>query len=283
MSRVIGNVPRYTFAQSILHSMGFSPSSHVAFVHALAIALIDQSRLDILQSGSTARKARQSFPSVREALRAWGLLEPGSARSAVFEEFGVRIRKLDARGNPVRSSLEHMQEARSDLIVLGANHRRHGLAGWLQPSQVTALVRRSRAMSLVVPDGCRGFVSPQTGTLSLERILLPIDETTDATRSLICATALAGLLRGRPVEIELFHVGKRALPSLKRPEGDGWTWLETRIQGEVVDEILRAARKADLIVMPMKTRRGLRHVFRRSVTERVLRSAGCPVLAVPDY
>jgi nucleotide-binding universal stress UspA family protein len=54
--------------------------------------------------------------------------------------------------------------------------------------------------------------------------------------------------------------------------------------GAPFEEILRAARDFDLVVMGTHGRTGLRHLILGSVAERVVRQASCPVLTVrvPD-
>jgi nucleotide-binding universal stress UspA family protein len=52
-------------------------------------------------------------------------------------------------------------------------------------------------------------------------------------------------------------------------------------EGDVAAVILDAAADADLIVMATEGRHGVVDAMRGSVTERVIRGAPCPVLAVP--
>ena len=66
-----------------------------------------------------------------------------------------------------------------------------------------------------------------------------------------------------------------------RPEGKPWVWKELRRQGDVVEAILNTAKDADLIVMATEGEQGIVDAMRGSVTERVVRDAPCPVLAVP--
>ncbi len=57
--------------------------------------------------------------------------------------------------------------------------------------------------------------------------------------------------------------------------------VETRSQiGSPWEEIVRAAREYDLVVMGTHGRTGLRHLFLGSVAEKVVRHAPCPVLTV---
>ena len=51
--------------------------------------------------------------------------------------------------------------------------------------------------------------------------------------------------------------------------------------GDVVGTIAVAAMRADLLAMPTAGRQGLGDILRGSTTERVLRDAPCPVLALP--
>ena len=82
--------------------------------------------------------------------------------------------------------------------------------------------------------------------------------------------------------VELLHVGDATtMPRVQLPKGDGWTWTTTVAQGTVVDEILRAAARADLLVLTTQGRQGFLDALRGSTTERVIRGARCPVLAVP--
>jgi nucleotide-binding universal stress UspA family protein len=83
------------------------------------------------------------------------------------------------------------------------------------------------------------------------------------------------------VEIVLLHVNGGAMPQVNRPESQACVWKEIRREGDVVATILDASREADLIVMPTEGRQGVVDAMRGSVTERVVRGAPCPVLAVP--
>ena len=84
----------------------FSPASERAFVHALAIALLRQTRLALLHVGKEEH-AWNEFPQVRATLERWNLLEPGSAKEDVAVELGVRVSKhaLSGRSPPPPSEL----------------------------------------------------------------------------------------------------------------------------------------------------------------------------------
>jgi nucleotide-binding universal stress UspA family protein len=73
------------------------------------------------------------------------------------------------------------------------------------------------------------------------------------------------------------------MPRVHAENGAGWTFVRMRREGDPVAEILAAAELvvAELIVMPTAGRAGVFEALRGSTTERVLRHAACPLLAVP--
>jgi nucleotide-binding universal stress UspA family protein len=125
------------------------------------------------------------------------------------------------------------------------------------------------------------MVSLEDGSLDLRRILVPIDAVPDATPALTRATRAAAALGDPPVAITLLHVGDSAPPTLDLPTGDAWTWKSAQRSGDPAEEIADASQDADLVVMATDGRDGFLDIFRGSVTERVVRHATCPVLAVP--
>jgi nucleotide-binding universal stress UspA family protein len=64
----------------------------------------------------------------------------------------------------------------------------------------------------------------------------------------------------------------------------GCTWRQEYREGEVVDELVMAAREhhVDLIAMTTAGHEGILDALRGSVTQQVLRQAPCPLLAVPE-
>ena len=276
MTEALDPIP---FVKSIFHPSDFSKASELAFVHALAIALIRQTELVIMHAGRGDVDDWEQFPAVRKTLEDWEVLAPGSAPRAVFEKLSMRVKKVSARGDPVRTSIEQIERQKPDLVVL-ATRGRYGLPLWLKPSVAQAIARRTGAMTLFVPRGCRGVVS-RTGIIRLSRILLPVDYQPDAQEAVIYAARAAEAFGDEPVEIVLLNVDGSGFPNFNRPEGHAWIWKELRRNGDVVSTILDAAGAADLIVMATEGRRGINDAMRGSVTERVVRGAPCPVLAVP--
>jgi len=268
------------FVQSIFHPSDFSAASELAFAHALAIALLRKCELSILHAGGAHDRDWSRFPAVRKTLEQWQVLAPGSSRAAVFEKLGVNIIKVSTRGNPIRASVNFVEKHQPDLVVL-ATRGHQGLPLWLKPSVAQAIARRTEAMTLFVPRGCRGIVSVD-GNIQLRRILLPVDHEPSPQEAAIRAARTAEAFGDEAVEIVILHVNGGDLPRFTRPPSQVCTWKETHGDGDVAATILDAAFKdVDLIIMATEGRQGMVDALRGSVTERVVRGAACPVLAVP--
>jgi nucleotide-binding universal stress UspA family protein len=111
----------------------------------------------------------------------------------------------------------------------------------------------------------------------LKTILLPIDGTVphrDAWRWVAAFERLAA----PGARVHPLHVGSSTPANASEFEGT----IDVR-EGPVIETIISVAEEigADIIAMPTAGRHGLFDALRGSVTERVLREAPCPVLAVP--
>ena len=274
--------------ESVLHptDLAFSQVSERAFAHALAIALLGETEFTILHVGQEHKVDVDwnHYPSVRQTLERWGLLEAGSPQSAVFDKFRVKVRKMALRsGNPVNATSDFLDHEPTDLIVL-ATEGREGAARWFNRSYAESIARWSRTMTLFVPaDSERDLVSMKDGTRTLKNILVPVDWNPDCTAAVEFARRAAEVLGNGKVSITLLHIGdsQPEIPMLK--EGAGWNWQVEQRQGDPVTEILSAADRyaTDLIVMATAGHEGVLDVLRGSTTEQVLRKAPCPLLAVP--
>jgi nucleotide-binding universal stress UspA family protein len=274
------------FVRSVLHPSDFSEASHTAFVHALAIVLYRQARFTVLHVAprSGAEDEWAESPRVRATLEQWGVLEPGSARSAVFDRLAIRVAKIGIRASdPVKAITRELDRRDADLIVL-ATEGREGLPRWLRPSVAEGILRRTKTMTLFVPDGVPGFVAPEDGKVGLKRILLPVDHHPDPQAAVTYAARAAVMSHADSVEITLLRVGdKPDWPEMALPEMQSCSWERVHRPGEVVEGIVRAAaeRSSDLIVMATEGTNGILDALRGTVTEQVVRNASCPVLAVP--
>ena len=270
----------------IFHPSDFSPASEVAFGHALKIALQSKAKLDIMHVETHPDPAKQywlDFPAVRATLTRWGILPEGVRRSDVIKA-GLRVRKIFASGaDPVATMLRHFRKFPPGLIVL-ATHQRGGIDRWLHKAVAEPLARRSGAMTLFVPRKRRGFVSLKDGSVALKRILVPFDHDPHPQTALSKALLLARGLDCAVGEFLLVHVGSRSsAPVVDLPRRSGWSYETTVKHGHVVDEILKIERswRPDLMVLATRGHLDFVDALRGSTTERVLRGAQCPVLAVP--
>jgi nucleotide-binding universal stress UspA family protein len=73
------------------------------------------------------------------------------------------------------------------------------------------------------------------------------------------------------------------MPQLQLPDVPGWSWNTVVRAGDVVDVISETASGigASLIVLTTEGRHGFLDALRGSESERILRRAPCPLLAIP--
>ena len=163
-----------------------------------------------------------------------------------------------------------------DLLVL-MTHARSAPNRWSQGSVAEAAARRARARTLFLREDQRGFVDRETGAISLQTILLPIDGVVPPWDAWRWVAAFKQLVSPN-ARVHLLHMGSRAPANASELD----SIVDLR-QGLVVETIVAVAREisADIVVMPTAGHHGLLDVFRGSVTERVLREAPCPILAIP--
>jgi nucleotide-binding universal stress UspA family protein len=270
---------------NIFHPSDFSEASAVAFAHALKIALQARARLDIMHVEPHLMPEKSywtEYPGVRSTLARWGILPDGVEPEEVAKT-GVLVRKVLASStDPLSSIMKHFDNHPPDLIVL-ATHQREGLARWMHRAVAEPLSRKSGAMTLFVPQYGRGFVDSLDGSVGLHRVLIPIDHTPDPQNAIDKAALLAQGLDSKSGEFRLLHVGNGdKLPVVNLPRA-GWTYKSIHARGNVVDEILKAAEEwqADLMVLATQGHLDFLDALRGSTTERVLRGAHCPVLAIP--
>lgn len=275
-----------SFVASVLHPTDFSPASDHAFAYALALALRLKSRLTVLHVGEehADQVAWRRFPPVRQTLTQWGLLRADSPKTAVFDELAIQVKKVALRHpNPKLALAEYLEKHAVDLIVLAVQGQ-NGWSRWLHRTLTASRPRQTVTMALCVPEKAIGLVSMRSGRLSLRRIVLPVNHHPQPRVGIEAAIGAARMLGTGAVAINPLYVGNVAdMPMLYLPTDAPCTWHPMHRQGDVVDEILAAAREteADLLVMVTAGKRSVVGALRGSTTEQVLRHAPCPVLVVP--
>jgi nucleotide-binding universal stress UspA family protein len=268
----------------IFHPTDFSDTSAVAFAHALKFATLEHGRLTILHTEDDAQEQHWSeFPRVRQTLERWNIL-PMQASKEAFAEIGLQVEKISATSkNTEESILHYLHKHPHDFVVL-ATHQYHGLERLTHKTIAESVARRSGEMTLFIPEGVDGFVSLTDGAVNLKHILIPVDHTPPPQIAMAAAASIAALLDCSEVLFTVLHIGpSRHFPAVKTYAGDHWRWEATLEYGDIEEQILRAAEhgKADLIVMATEGHHGFLDALRGSTTERIVRRANCPVLAVP--
>jgi nucleotide-binding universal stress UspA family protein len=182
---------------------------------------------------------------------------------------------------PTEAIVGFMGQHSSDLMVL-ATRGRDGIEHWLKGSVSEAVFRRSAIPALFIAHGARGFVSQVSGDIRLRRVLVPVDFAPAPAQAVQTIQQFGRLLAGAEIVVHLLHVGSSA-PRLENISSNVLPSIMLR-SGNVVKTIIDAAIEfdVDLIGMPTAGHHGVLDALRGSTTERVIRHAPCPVLAVPS-
>ena len=269
----------------VFHPTNLAEWHEAAFAHALRIAYAAHAELTVLHVHKESHSIDWSeFPHVRDTLIRWNMIS-ASASHADVHHAGLDVKKIQARrDDPVEAITQHLEKSPTDLVVM-ATHQTHGLARILHGSVAEPIARKCQAATLFLPMRLPGFVSVDTGRVSLRRILIPVDWKPDPRAGIKVAIQLASLLGMDDVDYHLLHVthGQPSLP-LETIPSEGHHVRHSTVHGSPVDEILRLARddRTDLVVMTTRGHHGFLGGLRGSTMERVVRGASCPVLAVPE-
>jgi nucleotide-binding universal stress UspA family protein len=255
-----------------------------AFATALRIAMSSRAEVVVVHVDANAAHADwQRVASARDLLVRWGLVAQ-SADAAAYEAAGARVRLVArAATDAVGVVVDEAQRANPDLLVL-STQARAGLDRWFAGSVAEAISREAARPALFLPQGRKGIVDEATGEVRLGHVLLPLPPQEKVDRALVALQALASALGVHRLHVTLLHVGGEA--DVDPPDLAPYaTWsFATRFEtGGVVEQIVSEAERhpTDLILMPTHGRDSLGDLLRGSVTERVLRGAPCPVLAIP--
>jgi nucleotide-binding universal stress UspA family protein len=268
--------------RSIVHPTDFSDLSAAAFAHALRIALAARCRLHLLHVSQYDAAEALAFPHARRLLVQWGLSDDDDPPWVVASKLGIEVDNIRLKlQEPTRAIVDFLNEHESDLVVL-ATHGRDGIAHWLQGSVAEAVFRRSAIPTLFITPGSRGFVDQVNGDVKLRRALVPVDFSPPADLTVEIIQRFGRALTGDDVAVDLLHIGEKAPPV--RTFSASAPALPPVIlrSGHVVDSIVEAAIEfeADIIAMPTAGHHGVLDALRGSTTERVIRHAPCPVLAL---
>jgi nucleotide-binding universal stress UspA family protein len=267
----------------IFHPSDFSAEEEVAFAHALRLAVAVKGELSIVHVGNTDDSIHwEYFPRVRPTLVKWGMVEPNKEAKGMAA-LGFTAHKVQLAGKQrIGSLLSYMQEHVPDLAVMAA-HQRHGLSHLRNPSHAVPISENSGTTALFLPRHVPGFVNPETGAISLRRVLIPIDVEPRPQPAVDIVVAIADALECR-LDITLLFVGDiDHMPAVHIPKRPGWTVAKRAESGDPVSTILEVAEKegSDLIAMCSPGKCSLADAFLGTKLERILADANCPLIGVP--
>jgi len=273
--------------RSVVLPTDFSETASVAFAYALKAAIIAKAELDIIHASSSGEEVDwHQFPSVMSLLEKWGILEGGSPRSDVIEKLGVKVHKVSAETDQhVDFALAYIKDHATDLIVI-PHHSYSKKDAFLHRKSAEPIVRKSGEMALFIPDSCEGFVSLETGEVSLTKILIPVDFDPDPQLAVNAAMRVARAMGIENVRFQVLHVGAPGYrPQVELVhEMEDWVMEPIQLEGdpkEVITQVIRESRP-ELVVMVTAGHDSVLDVLRGSTTERVLRDSRVPLLAVPN-
>ena len=270
-------------ARFILHPTDFSSRSQLAYAHALRVAVHNEANLAILHVGDDSAEDWDRFPAIRKTLQRWGIMGEDAKRSDILAKLGVGVEKVIAEQKDVVQAITGFFQRRPvDLIVL-ATTGRDGIASWLMPSKAEKIASKTRTPTLFVPSGSHGCVSLETGEVTLEHIIVPVDREPDPGDAIERGLRAMSAFGSANAKLSLVHVGGSEMPHIPVPDGP-WNVEHHLIpSGNPANEILALAKStnANLIAMVTDGEHGFLDAFRGTTTDHVVRNAPCPVLAIP--
>ncbi len=281
----------------VLAAVDFSEPARAAFEHALALCQANDAELSLVHAVPKDRTF-QSRSRERNAMIA-GLRQRAEAA-------GVRFKASVQHGDPAGVILLHARARRPDLIVLGT-HQRAGFDRLRHGSVAETVSRRATQPVLIVPASDRNKTA--ISVPSFDSIVVAVDFSAPSISAVEKALSWANA-NGR---VTLVHAvpgiplasASRYTYHLSEPEyqrllvRDAWRRLqdilsaearaERNVHARVVigdpsTEVVRVATDvdADLILVGVSSRGVIgRHIFGSTVA-RVIRTAGRPVLAIPE-
>jgi nucleotide-binding universal stress UspA family protein len=217
------------------------------------------------------------------------------AESLRAEGFDVSVNVV-YNVDPASGIVSEAEKAEDTLIAM-SSHGRSGITRWLLGSVTDRVFRVADSALLVarVRDDL-----PATAKIELDKIILPVDGSQESEDSLPGAAELSRLLGLKIVLLEIVPTGEASAAGDDLSAGgesdldylagverrllrEGATRVERRrIAGDPAEGIVSLAQELsnNLVVMASHRRSGLERMVPGSVTDRVVRNAGDPVLVV---
>ena len=299
----------------ILFPTDFSPRAEDAFSHAAYLAVTYDAALHVFNVVTPERADEVNpmdyLPMERAEDGGAVYLDPTHldlganfpADNAEPSEVKIRAvyQKMEGEA-PAKSIIDYVNDHDIDLVVMGT-HGRQGIERLINGSVSEEVVRQAPCPVFTV----LGRDEPQPGP-SIRRLLVPVDFSDHAYMGVAYGRELA---TAYGADLDLLHVveevnfptayeidpfaavsvpdvrdrAREALEQVAR-EADMQAVTECHVlTGHAARDIVDFAeeRETDLIVMPTHGRSGLERFLIGSVTERVMRSASCPVFTIKSF
>jgi nucleotide-binding universal stress UspA family protein len=279
----------------VLTGVDFSEPARAAFDHALALSRRHDAELTVVHAVPSDR------PFGWHARERIALI--ASLRAAAHTA-GVRFKVSVQHGDPAGVILLHANARRADLIVLGTSER-SGLDRLRFGSVAEAVALGATQPVLVVPASGKGAAA----SAPFRNILVPVDFSAGSREAVERALSMANgdsrvtvvhVVRGMPFERSFRYPHHLMEPEYQRQlarvawrriaemiPADAKTARNVHVRvvtGEPAAEIARVAKEsdADLVLVGVTARGAIGRMVFGSTAARVIRTAGRPVLAVPQ-
>lgn len=232
------------------------------------------------QSEAAVQAASEALTAIQKRLEAWEL--PTSVR-------------LETEGDPADRILACAEELSVDLVAM-SSHGRSGVTRMVRGSVAERVLRRcSVPLLLCTPSSgaineyplFRRILVPLDGSELADRILPDVEKIALACGSEVTLIRVEGMLREPPSPtFQPNWWSEERIEELLtplNPQRDSLASAGVKVGREIAygnpaDQILRAAKKADLVAMTTHGRSGPARWFSGSVAEAVLREADCSLL-----
>lgn len=294
--------------QNVLFARDFSGCSERALPYALAIARRLHATLHVVFVEVPHGRLPEDHPAAHPETLQARLAQVGDlVEGRTINPGGLRIVPAVVRGEEAASALlDYVAAEDIDLVVLGT-HGHRGVRHLILGSVAEEVVRRAPCPVLTV-----GPTGPAPESFAgLDALLVPVDFSRHAAEAVRYAKELAALFGARVDLLHVFDVRYDpgfvdvGLLSTQVLEPDREHDLRGRlmgvyeaaggppgpsvsthvVSGAAAGEIAAYAKAAhpSLIVMATHGLTGLSHLLLGSVSERVVRSAPCPVFTVKSF
>lgn len=184
--------PGLAHGLTIAHITNLHDDERCRFAHALALAQRSRGKLlSVHANDDPAALAR--MPRAAQLLADWKM-RPEGAREGDERTLGMSHERIldNTCDEPVDKLLRLLQE-RKPALLIGATAGRAGLARAMMGSAAEALALQVPAPALLLPQGCRPFVSEDNGHVPLTRIVVAAGDREATEQGALHAAWLAEL------------------------------------------------------------------------------------------